>query len=75
MSEAKNVGIWLRVSTEDQVKGESLEVHEARARAYADSKGLHIAEVYRLEAVSGKKVGDHPEAKRMLRDVREGVRA
>lgn len=28
----KRVGIWLRVSTEDQVRGESPEHHEKRAR-------------------------------------------
>ena len=67
---AKQIGIWLRVSTEDQVKGESLDVHEARARSYADSKGWTIAETYRLEAVSGKRVVDHPEARRMLADIK-----
>ncbi|MDE2595799.1 MAG: recombinase family protein [Sphingomonadales bacterium] len=72
MNEVKQVGIWLRVSTEDQVKGESLEVHEARARSYADSKGWNVAEVYRLEAVSGKRVIDHPESKRMLADIKRG---
>ena len=70
MTEQKNIGIWLRVSTEDQVKGESLEVHEHRARSYAESKGWNIAEVYRLEAVSGKRVADHPEAKRMIADIK-----
>lgn len=68
----KRVGIWLRVSTEDQVKGESLEHHEQRARFYAHSKGWHIVEVYRLDAVSGKSVIDHPEAKRMIRDIERG---
>lgn len=72
MVTGKNIGIWLRVSTEDQVKGESLDVHEARARSYADSKGWTITEVYRLEAVSGKRVADHPEARRMLTDIKRG---
>src|SRR5260370_19214204 len=35
---AKAVGIWIRVSTEDQARGESPEHHEKRARAYAESK-------------------------------------
>ncbi|GAA4815202.1 hypothetical protein GCM10023232_08610 [Sphingosinicella ginsenosidimutans] len=70
---AKAVGIWIRVSTEDQVRGESPEHHEKRARAYAEAKGWHVAEVYRLEAVSGKAVMGHPEAQRMLADVRAGV--
>jgi hypothetical protein len=34
----KTVGIWIRVSTEDQAKGESPEHHEHRARMYAESK-------------------------------------
>jgi len=72
-SEVRRVGIWIRVSTEDQARGESPEHHEKRARAYAEVKGWHVAEVYRLEAVSGKAVMGHPEAKRMLLDIRSGA--
>jgi site-specific DNA recombinase len=72
MSFPKPIGIWLRVSTEDQVGGVSLEVHEARARAYAESRGWEIKETYRLEAVSGKSVASHRETKRMLLDVKRG---
>ena len=50
-TKAKPVGIWTRVSTEDQAKGESPEHHEKRARFYAESKGWQVKEVYRLEAV------------------------
>ncbi len=35
----KQVAVWIRVSTEDQAKGESPEHHEARARMYAETKG------------------------------------
>lgn len=66
----KAIGIWIRVSTEDQARGESPEHHEKRARAYAEAKGWRVAEVYRLEAVSGKSVMGHIEAKRMLSDIR-----
>lgn len=69
---ARRIGIWLRVSTEDQVRGDSPEHHEARARAYADIKGWNVVEVYRLDAISGKTVKDHPEARRMLADIRDG---
>src|ERR1043166_3483152 len=72
MPEPKSVGIWLRVSTEDQVKGESPQHHEARARAYALSKGWNVAEVYNLGGFSGKSVKDHPECKRMMQDIRSG---
>lgn len=70
--DGKRVGIWLRVSTEDQVRGESPETHERRARLYAEAKGWTVVEVYRLDAVSGKTVKEHPEAKRMLADVKAG---
>jgi len=68
----KRVGIWIRVSTEDQVRGESPEHHESRARAYAEIKNWTVAEVYRLDAVSGKTVKEQPETKRMLADIKSG---
>jgi len=72
MEPSKKVGIWIRVSTELQVKEESPEHHEARARYYTQAKGWQVMEVYKLEAVSGKSVIGHPEAKRMLADIRSG---
>jgi site-specific DNA recombinase len=66
------VGIWIRVSTEDQARGESPEHHEHRARAYAEAKGWRVREVYHLEAVSGKSVMGQPETERMLSDIRSG---
>lgn len=69
---SKRVGIWIRVSTEDQVKGESPETHERRARLYAEAKGWNVVELYRLDAMSGKAVRDYPETKCMLEDIRSG---
>ncbi len=71
-AKSKHVGIWIRVSTEDQAHGESPEHHERRARFYAESKDWKVKEVYHLEAVSGKSVKDHPETQRMLRDIKSG---
>ncbi len=68
----KTVGIWIRVSTEDQARGDSPEHHEKRARLYAEAQGYSVREVYRLDAVSGKSVMENPEAKRMLADIRSG---
>ena len=67
-----SVGVWIRVSTDDQAKGESPEHHRTRAKAYADLKGYEIREVYDLAGVSGKSVKEHPEAKRMMRDIERG---
>jgi site-specific DNA recombinase len=69
---SKAVGIWIRVSTDDQAQGESPKNHEERARLYAQAKGWGVKEIYDLAGVSGKSVMDHPEAKRMLADVKRG---
>ncbi|NOS71112.1 MAG: recombinase family protein [Verrucomicrobia bacterium] len=68
----KPVGIWIRVSTEDQARGESPEHHEERARAYAKSRGWQVKELYNLAGQSGKAVMQHPEARRMMKDVERG---
>lgn len=69
--EPKRVGIWLRVSTEEQAQGDSPEHHEKRARLYAEAKGWNVVTVYHLEGVSGKGVMTHPETKRMLKEIKE----
>jgi site-specific DNA recombinase len=68
----KPVGIWIRVSTEDQARGESPQHHEARAREYAKFNGWTVKEVYDLAGVSGKTVMEQPETKRMLSDIKRG---
>ncbi len=68
----KPVGIWIRVSTEDQAKSESPEHHETRARAYATSRGWEVTEVYNLAGQSGKAVMQNPEARRMMKDIASG---
>src|SRR2546427_6549355 len=68
----KPVGIWIRVSTEAQAQGDSPEHHEQRARSYAQSKGWQVKEVYDLAGQSGKAVTQHPEAKRMMKDIERG---
>ena len=68
----KPVGIWIRVSSEDQARGESPAHHLERAKAYAIARGWTIKEVYDLAGISGKSVKEHPEARRMLADVKRG---
>lgn len=69
---SKRVGIWIRVSTEDQAKGDSPDHHRARAEMYASARGWKVIEIYDLAGVSGCSVVDHPEAKRMMADVKRG---
>lgn len=66
------VGVWIRVSTDDQARGESPTHHMERAKAYAGLKGYEIRETYDLAGVSGKSVKEHGEAKRMLADIKSG---
>ena len=68
----KNVGVWIRVSSEDQARGESPEHHRQRARDFAANRKWTIKEVYDLSGVSGKSVIEHPEAQRMLADIKRG---
>lgn len=72
MSTKKSIGIWIRVSTEDQAKGDSPEHHEERAKAYAKMKEWNVYTVYHLEGISGKTIKNHPETQRMLTDLKEG---
>src|ERR1051326_9102146 len=69
---SKPIGIWIRVSTDDQAQGDSPEHHEKRARLYAEAESWFVKEVYNLAGVSGKSVMDHPESKRMLSHVKSG---
>ena len=68
----KQVGVWIRVSTEDQAHGDSPKHHESRARHYAAAKGWIVRELYDLAGVSGKAVAEHPECKRMKADIARG---
>jgi site-specific DNA recombinase len=68
----RQVGIWLRVSTEMQAESDSPEHHKARAMSYAVARDWQVREIYDLSGVSGKSVREHPETKRMLADVKRG---
>jgi site-specific DNA recombinase len=70
--ETKRVGIWIRVSTEEQAEGDSPEHHRVRAEMYAKSRGWKVMEIYDLAGVSGKSVASHSEAQRMMADVKRG---
>lgn len=68
----KQVGVWIRVSTDEQAQGDSPKHHELRARAYAEARGWDVREVYDLAGMTGKSVMEYPETKRMMDDVRQG---
>ena len=73
MKATKAVGIWIRLSTEDQAEGIAPELHLKRAQLYAEQRGWDVRVVYHLEGVSGKSVMEHPETKKMLKDIKDGI--
>src|ERR1035437_10118878 len=68
----KPVGMWVRVSAEDQATREGRCDLKDGARSYAKSRGWQVKEVYDLAGQSGKAVMQHQEAKRMIKDVERG---
>ncbi|WP_299223122.1 recombinase family protein [uncultured Psychroserpens sp.] len=68
-----NVGIFVRVSVIDKKNKESPEIHEARARMFASSKGWNVSRVYVLPGVSGKTTLNQLETQKMLRDIKAGI--
>jgi len=64
--------IYVRVSSEMQLDGHSLEAQERLCREYCQRHGLAITTVYREEAESASS-NDRPELQRMLADARAHV--
>jgi len=67
------IGLFIRVSTDDQVRNESPEVHLQRGQEYTDGHGWIVVAVYQLDGVSGASMMNEPDTKRMWRDVESGV--
>lgn len=66
------VGIYCRVSTQDQVReGFSLSEQEERLRKLCDYKGYEIVDIYIDEGISAKDT-NRPQFQRMLNDVKNG---
>ena len=68
----ERVGIYCRVSTQDQVReGFSLSEQEERLRKLCDYKEYDIIDVYIDEGISAKDT-NRPHFQRMLNDVKNG---
>lgn len=68
----KQIGVWIRVSTEETAQGESPKVHMKRARLYAQLHDYNIREIYDLSGLSGESIVDYKETQRMLFDIKRG---
>ena len=70
--EKKIAGLYMRVSTEDQVnEGFSLPEQKERLEAYCKLKGYEIGDYYTDEGISAKKGNKRPEFERLKEDIRK----
>jgi len=64
---------YVRVSTDEQVReGVSIAAQSARVRAYAEAKGLRLADVFADEGRSGKSL-DRPALQELLERCHQGT--
>jgi len=63
---------YVRVSTEEQAsEGLSLDNQKSRIKAYAESQGWQLCEIFREEGHSGKSI-NRPKLKRLIAEVKSG---
>lgn len=68
-----NVGLFIRVSTLDQVNNtDSVETHIERGKLYAQAREWNVAKIYNLAGVSGKSTINHKQTLQMFDDIRAG---
>ncbi|HDI6556855.1 TPA: recombinase family protein [Staphylococcus aureus] len=67
----KLVGGYIRVSTERQVEGYSIEGQITRIEQYCQFNGYELVDIYADRGISGKSM-NRPELQRMLNDAKNG---
>jgi site-specific DNA recombinase len=71
--ERKVVGIYIRVSTEDQAReGFSLGEQEEKLKQLCDYKGYEVYKVYCDAGISAKDMEHRPKFQEMLKDMKDG---
>lgn len=71
--EGKTCVIYIRVSSERQVKGYSLDGQKRYLIECAERQGMTVRDVYVEEGKSGKSIEGRTEFQRMLDDIRTGA--
>ena len=71
--EGKKCVLYLRVSTEMQVDGFSLDGQRNRLERFANLEEMPIVDVYQDAGKSGKSIDGRPEFKRLLSDIKGGL--
>lgn len=71
-NKAINAGLYIRVSTERQVKeGYSVAAQKQNLSTFAKQQGWNIYDIYADEGISGKNIQDRPEVKRLIEDIKQ----
>lgn len=71
-SKIMNAGLYIRVSTERQVKeGYSVSAQKDNLSRFAKQQGWKIFDIYADEGISGKTIKDRPEVKRLIEDIKQ----
>lgn len=68
MGKRERAAIYIRVSTEEQKQGHSLEAQESMLKEFAEKKGYEIYDVYSDGGYSGKNF-DRPQIQRLFSDL------
>ena len=63
---------YVRVSTDEQAEGFSLDAQEDRIRAYAESQDFRLLKIYRDDGYSAKNL-DRPAMQELLKDLKQNV--
>ncbi len=71
--EGKKCAIYVRVSTEMQVDGFSLDGQRNILKKYAEREGMIIRGVYEDAGKSGKSISGRPAFQKLLNDINEGL--
>jgi site-specific DNA recombinase len=66
-----NAGLYVRVSTTNQIDRDSLSTQESRLRAYCEANGYGIHEVY-IDAGYSAKDTNRPALRKLFRDIEAG---
>jgi len=73
MKKGLKTGIYVRVSTEEQVQeGFSIRAQAEKLKAYAALKEWEIYDIYADEGISGSNIVDRPAVNRLIDDINEG---
>lgn len=69
--EKTKVGIYTRVSTEQQINnGRSLEWQRNELLKYAKEHNLEVVQIYEERGISGEKIETRPKLRKMLKDIK-----